>query len=181
MTKATFEMIWDSIFDVSAPGEHHLGGGFIQQDPQELWECIDYVNSINPQRILEIGNACGGTTLFWQGLAPLVVSLDTEPITGNINPGCFPYVDFILGDSHSEETLNKVKGFAPYDFLFIDGDHEAAGVRMDWDMYSPLVRKGGMVAFHDYGVPDVREAINSIGIPDKITQHSHFGIAIYHV
>jgi predicted O-methyltransferase YrrM len=35
------------------------------------------------------------------------------------------------------------------DYLFIDGDHTYAGVKRDFEMYSPLVRSGGQVAFHD--------------------------------
>ena len=35
------------------------------------------------------------------------------------------------------------------DFLFIDADHTYAGVQRDFQMYSPLVRSGGIVAFHD--------------------------------
>ena len=38
------------------------------------------------------------------------------------------------------------------DFLFIDADHTAQGVRADYRLYSPLVRKGGMIAFHDIGI-----------------------------
>lgn len=35
------------------------------------------------------------------------------------------------------------------DFLFIDADHTYEGVKMDFEMYSQLVRKGGIIAFHD--------------------------------
>ena len=35
------------------------------------------------------------------------------------------------------------------DFLFIDGDHTYQGVKQDFQMYSPLVKKGGIVAVHD--------------------------------
>lgn len=43
------------------------------------------------------------------------------------------------------------------DLLFIDGDHIYEGVRKDFEMYSPLVRKGGIIAFHDIcpGPPDM--------------------------
>ena len=34
------------------------------------------------------------------------------------------------------------------DFLFIDGDHRYEGVRRDFEMYGPLVRRGGIIAFH---------------------------------
>jgi hypothetical protein len=36
----------------------------------------------------------------------------------------------------------------PVDLLFIDGDHERSACRADWDLWSPHVRGGGVVAFH---------------------------------
>ena len=35
------------------------------------------------------------------------------------------------------------------DFLFIDGDHTYEGVKADFNMYSELVRPGGLIVFHD--------------------------------
>ncbi len=35
------------------------------------------------------------------------------------------------------------------DALFIDGDHAYKAVLQDWLLYSPLVRPGGIIAFHD--------------------------------
>ena len=37
----------------------------------------------------------------------------------------------------------------PVDFVFIDGDHSPEGVREDWEVWSPHVPPGGVVAFHD--------------------------------
>lgn len=37
----------------------------------------------------------------------------------------------------------------PIDFLFLDGDHTEEGVFKDWEIYSPLVKKGGLIALHD--------------------------------
>jgi hypothetical protein len=37
----------------------------------------------------------------------------------------------------------------PIRVLWIDGDHSAAAVRRDLEMYLPHVEKGGIVAFHD--------------------------------
>jgi len=64
-----------------------------------------------------------------------------------------------MEESHKEETLRKLKdilGGGMIDLLFIDGDHRYEGVRKDFEMYSPLVRKGGIIAFHDVcpGPPD---------------------------
>lgn len=35
------------------------------------------------------------------------------------------------------------------DVLFIDGDHSHEAVQKDWKKWSPFVKKGGMVFFHD--------------------------------
>jgi len=36
------------------------------------------------------------------------------------------------------------------DLLFIDGDHRYEGVLRDFTMWSPLIKPGGFIAFHDY-------------------------------
>ena len=38
------------------------------------------------------------------------------------------------------------------DFLFIDADHSYEAVSADWKNWSPFVRKGGVIVFHDYYV-----------------------------
>ena len=52
-------------------------------------------------------------------------------------------------DSQDPATIEAVGECGPFDFVFIDGDHTYDGVRADWLAYSPLVRSGGLVAFHD--------------------------------
>lgn len=44
-----------------------------------------------------------------------------------------------------------------YDCLFVDGLHEAAQLQRDLDNYVPLVRKGGIVAIHDFSHPTFPE------------------------
>lgn len=82
----------------------------------------------------------------------------------------FSNCEFIRGDSHSLVTyvgfmftlnrlgVNNTKnliedGFFDLepciDFLFIDGDHTYKGVKQDFEMYSPFVKKGGLIGFHD--------------------------------
>lgn len=38
----------------------------------------------------------------------------------------------------------------PIDLLFIDGDHSYEGVKSDYEAWSPFVKVGGVIAFHDY-------------------------------
>ena len=51
-----------------------------------------------------------------------------------------------------------------YDLLIIDGDHSFAGVKGDFENYSPLVKLDGYVIFDDYGSkewPDVRQFVDA--------------------
>lgn len=64
----------------------------------------------------------------------------------------FPGVHLIHRNSHALETYTEVArllGDTKLDLLFVDGDHSYEGVKRDFEMYAPLVRSGGSVAFHD--------------------------------
>ena len=131
-----------------------------------------------PYNILEIGTKFGGTFYLWASLnrsSGLNISIDVSD--GGLHGGIpdeemdkrdlwfcerFDNVKFIRGDSHSQQvhgdcyrlldrwnTPDTVGKIEKIDFLFIDGDHTEEGVRKDFEMYSPFVRKGGIVAFHD--------------------------------
>ena len=51
---------------------------------------------------------------------------------------------------HVELSEQTAAGWSePVDLVFVDGDHSEAGCRLDWELWSPLVARGGVVAFHD--------------------------------
>jgi predicted O-methyltransferase YrrM len=61
-------------------------------------------------------------------------------------------VKLVKGNSRAATTVEAVRtelGDYQVDLLFIDGDHEFAGVESDFLLYSGLVRKGGFVVFDD--------------------------------
>lgn len=61
-------------------------------------------------------------------------------------------VELLRADSHDPRTLERVRSLLrgrSVDFLFIDGDHSYEGVKRDYEMYSGLVKEGGIIAFHD--------------------------------
>jgi len=59
------------------------------------------------------------------------------------------------------EIIKKILGDSKLDLLFIDGDHTYEGVKRDFEMYSPLVRKGGIITFHDI-VPGPPENVGGV-------------------
>jgi len=72
----------------------------------------------------------------------------------------------VVGDSNDRDVIAEVSYYGPFNFLFIDGDHECQSVLNDWGIYSPMVRIGGIVAFHDtnapHWLPGPRQAIGMI-------------------
>jgi len=64
-------------------------------------------------------------------------------------------------------------GGATLDFLFIDGDHTYRGVQADFEMYSPLVDRNGLVAFHDIVVvpPHIEVGVDVHTFWQRVRQH----------
>jgi len=138
-----------------------------RQVPSEIRAALEAIEELRPKRIMEIGTAAGGTFFLLSRAAhpeATIISLDLpggEFGGGYANWKAAIYRRAVLprqsahcvrSDSHSVESLNKVRsilGEALLDVLFIDGDHTYEGVRLDFELYSPLVRGGGIIVMHD--------------------------------
>jgi predicted O-methyltransferase YrrM len=136
------------------------------QKPAELAALIRRVRQLRPRSVLEIGTQSGGTLYCWCRLAApeaTIVSIDLPG--GEFGGGYTPEraeemrlhfpnngqaLHLIQADSHSPEALAELRArIDSIDFLFIDGDHSYEGVKADFEIYGPLVRKGGLIALHD--------------------------------
>jgi predicted O-methyltransferase YrrM len=117
--------------------------------------------------MLEIGTAQGGTLYLFTR----ILNSDAEIVSLDLPDGDFVgsypsykkafYASFardnqriflVKANSHEKSSLETVKSILEgkkLDFLFIDGDHSYEGVQADFKMYGPLVREGGLIAFHD--------------------------------
>ena len=127
----------------------------------ELIEFLSLLRAERPRCVLEIGTGQGGTLylLSWAAAPDArILSLDLREQSRSRR---FLYRSFARArqhlaawtvDSHADETREEAERFfggSGLDALFIDGDHSYAGVRKDYDLYAPLVRLGGLIAFHD--------------------------------
>lgn len=145
-----------------------LGSYFFRplQKRSEILRLVERVESLRPEAVCEVGAAKGGTAfLFAHAAAPgaTIISVDLafgaarrEAIGGFARRG--QRVVCVEGDSHSAGTLEAVRASLlgrPLDLLYLDGDHSYEGVAADFRLYGPLVRRGGLVVFHDI-VPDYR-------------------------
>lgn len=133
----------------------------------EILGMLEVVSKNRPHRVMEIGTANGGTLFLLARAAAddaQLISLDLPygEFGGGYSPIRIPLyrqfargrqrVDLVRGDSHRQENRDRVErllGGAKLDFLFIDGDHTYEGVKRDFELYSPMVRSGGLIGMHD--------------------------------
>ena len=55
------------------------------------------------------------------------------------------------------------------DFIFIDGDHSYEGVKTDFDLWFPKLKKGGLIVFHDWEWAEgVKRVINEDAKPQLL-------------
>ncbi len=137
------------------------------QIEEELGWLAGEVRKLKPRTVLEIGTAKGGTLFLWTRLAEPDATIVSIDLPGGKFGGGYSnrwgsiYKRFgrarqklrlLRENSHDPGTRAKAEGIfggRAVDLLFIDGDHTYEGVKQDWELYSPLVRKGGMIVFHD--------------------------------
>jgi predicted O-methyltransferase YrrM len=133
----------------------------------ELIEMLEAVQKRKPRTVVEIGTARGGTLLLLCCVAEKDATVASIDLPGGKFGGGYSawniplYLDFagksqklhlLRGNSHSDsmfQNLVSVLSGRAIDFLFIDADHTYEGVRRDFQLYSPLVAKGGLIGFHD--------------------------------
>jgi predicted O-methyltransferase YrrM len=133
----------------------------------ELSPLISLLKRRRLRSIVEIGTARGGTLYVWCKVAEhdaLIVSID---LPGGPFGGGYTVKEmktfrrykrkhqklfFLRLDSHKHSTVSelrqKLQG-QEIDLLFIDGDHTYSGVKRDFQLYAPLVKRNGLIVFHD--------------------------------
>lgn len=150
----------------------YRGSGYFKkieprQNPQEIETLYKTVCRLAPKTVLEIGTARGGTLYLWTQAAAEDATIVSVDLPGGKFGGAYPdcripfyrafaresqHVHLLRRDSHERATYDEVHrlfGARPVDFAFIDGDHTYQGVKADFQLYGPLVRPGGLIAFHD--------------------------------
>lgn len=114
-------------------------------------------------KIVEIGSEYGRSAACFLAAAKqavMMVSVDLfpedHPVVGNLRD---VYVSNLQEAGvtdrklaivkHDSSTAGREWQFGEIDLLFIDGDHTYEGVKRDIEAWTPHVKLGGYVAFHD--------------------------------
>lgn len=120
----------------------------------ELNQLLNELEAVKPlKRILEIGTFRGDSLRLWREVFDpelLIGVQDTEETSEGTALELGAQV--AIGKSQDPAVVEVVKGLLDgllVDFLYLDGDHHLEAVRKDWELYSPLVRGGGVVVLDD--------------------------------
>ncbi|MCW4025664.1 MAG: class I SAM-dependent methyltransferase [Candidatus Bathyarchaeota archaeon] len=138
------------------------------QIKKEFASLLKILEKNKPQYVLELGTARGGALFLLARIAkPNATIISVDLPQGEYGGVWYPnwkmmlYRSFAIDqqklylvrkDSHARSTVDLIKTLLnqqKLDFIFIDADHTYEGVKNDFYAYSPLVRKGGLIAFHD--------------------------------
>lgn len=82
----------------------------------------------------------------------------------------------LCGDSTSDICIKNVEKFSPFDLIFIDGNHQEPFVGKDFENFSSLIKKNGIVVLHDIASkewPDVSKRWSKIKTSKKFN-HKEF-------
>jgi predicted O-methyltransferase YrrM len=117
------------------------------------------VRELQPEAIVEIGRFRGGSTFLLAAATEsgVVHSYDLAMRQGRDGTELDRQLTaalerYGLSDRvrlHVEDSRTAAPPSTSIDLLFIDGDHREEAVRADFEHWSPLVRAGGHVLFHD--------------------------------
>jgi predicted O-methyltransferase YrrM len=136
------------------------------QKRHEIIPLLQMLADRRPRFICEIGTSFGGT-LFQLARTShqqaKIISIDCglSVVRARVHAGMANNSQRIFclrTDSGARDTIERVTrllGTDKLDFLLIDGDHSYKGVSADFKNYSPLVKRGGLIAFHDV-LPDYK-------------------------
>jgi predicted O-methyltransferase YrrM len=145
------------------PAKSGLPKEFIRLEPWE-GEYLFLLASGSRQGIVEIGRLMGGSTflLACANSRVPINSIDIQPQNdAQLNlylrqHGCGQNVNLIVGDSQQTDYPD----IAPFDLLFIDGDHSYQGCMRDLENWYPKLAPGGHLILHDcYFGCEVQDAV----------------------
>ena len=174
---------------------NNIKGMISHRAGEELFSLV-YMQSLSGN-VVEIGSFQGKSTFFLGSAVKLSGNgklFAIDHFKGNIGKEKFYKVGksdlsdleegfknnierFFLNDTvtlynESTETAIKYIEDASVRFLFIDGDHTAAGVSKDLKLFRRKLKSGAIIAFDDYApsFPGVIDVVNKFIISEKINK-----------
>lgn len=149
----------------------------------DLRVLLALLDARTPARCLEVGIHQGHTaSLLLERGACIKRYVGIDRVSPNAPEGAGGIVAddprvtlLVCGGGTRTIPPGQVAFLGPFDWVFIDADHSRAGVEHDSEYAVPLLVSGGVVIWHDYGVPSqyrpggplfgVKDYLDGAGMP----------------
>ncbi len=136
---------------------------FSRNRSQDTFAHLPFFREVGRGNVVEIGVFEGASTsAFLLGVKECgghVFSIDVD-LYGKQPGKLFPNTpEWTFINANSFQCANIILPALPpeFDVLFVDGSHEYEDVKLDLSLYSPRVKKGGLILVHDICPPDQKE------------------------
>jgi ADP-heptose:LPS heptosyltransferase/predicted O-methyltransferase YrrM len=156
-------------------------------NPGELERIIGLVASVKPERVIEFGCNDGRTALAILSHVPKITEYIGIDVPAGFqtklpiqraevieDPGRLVHGDRrfkLLTPPNGSRDLGH-GDLPPCDAVFIDGDHSREGVLHDTYLAKGVIRKGGIIIWHDdhpFGTVDVRDVLDEMHAYGEVT------------
>lgn len=137
------------------------------------------------RRVVEVGVCCGRTSramgdhvldvLF--AVDPFDDFIGDLPLWQQVNVNLYDLIasgKVRLVRERSPKAAERLKVEAPFDLVFIDGDHSYEAVKADIHAWLPLLRSGGMIAGHDHNDLPQHEGVKR-AVDEILPKREKFG------
>ena len=147
--KESLRVIADSIKSESSIYDPSVFG----RDGTNLYYDFLYLvtKDLQPSLVVELGTCTGGrTSHFCAATSGKVISIDIETRPdARERLRVFNNLVLLTGDTRDPELAKQIGQYGPIDLLFIDTDHTAEQVKVEIELYCPLVRQGSLILLDD--------------------------------
>lgn len=140
------------------------------KNPLDAWIYQELLHEVQPDVLVEIGSAHGGSTAYFAHLMDLIgkgtiVSIDITRETFNVR---HPRIVLLTGDCSSPAVLDRVAGLCAGKTTMVlhDGDHTKPAVLRDLRAYAPFVSVGSYLLVED-GIVDLFEPDEGFGFQEE--------------
>lgn len=126
-----------------------------------IW-CVDPWTGIQTTTMVRTGT--GGIALMGKPMKRGVYSAFVANLSDHLATGRVQVIP-----TRSLVAREVLQHLAPFDLVFLDGDHAYNSIVPEITQFRPLVRPGGILAGHDYGVErwaDVTRAVDKL-VPER--------------
>jgi hypothetical protein len=137
-------------------------GSHWMQNPNEFIDLILFLNLLQTTSDFKIKNFCeiGFSSGITHTILTKIFNPDSSIAVDVVSPAgiCadtfmanlrFKNLTYFAMNSQSDVCLKSVSKFAPFDLIFIDGDHSSNGSSLDFFNYLPFLSQKGVIVMHD--------------------------------